>query len=124
MRGAFAMRIIFALMDRDGDGTISLEEFQAAHERIFKAMDADKDGTLTLEEMAGSDRPIVQFERKAAGSRAPSPCEFWQGRRAGADRRKVQSGNPCGDDRDDSIPRQLFHEQIPHIGLYQIQWKT
>jgi Ca2+-binding EF-hand superfamily protein len=43
------MRIIFALMDRDGDGTISLEEFQAAHEHIFKAMDTDKDGTLTLE---------------------------------------------------------------------------
>ena len=35
MRGGFAMRIIFALMDPDGDGTISLEEFQAAHERIF-----------------------------------------------------------------------------------------
>ncbi len=49
--GPFAMRIIFALMDSDGDGTISLEEFQAAHQRIFKAMDADKDGTLTLEEM-------------------------------------------------------------------------
>jgi len=64
------------------------------------------------------------FNSRAAGSRAPSPCEFWQGRRAGADRRKVQSGNPCGDDRDDSIPRQLFHEQIPQIGLYQIQWKT
>ena len=45
------MRIIFALMDGDGDGTISLEEFQAAHARIFKALDADKDGTLTLEEM-------------------------------------------------------------------------
>ncbi len=28
-----AMRFIFALMDSDGDGTISLEEFQAAHER-------------------------------------------------------------------------------------------
>ncbi len=52
MRGPF-MRIIFALMDSDGDGTVSLEEFQAAHERIFKAMDADKDGTLTLEEMQG-----------------------------------------------------------------------
>lgn len=51
MMGPFAMRIIFALMDSDGDGTISLEEFQAAHQRIFKAMDADKDGTLTLEEM-------------------------------------------------------------------------
>jgi len=45
------MRMIFALMDADGDGTISLQEFQAAHERIFKAMDANKDGRLTLEEM-------------------------------------------------------------------------
>jgi hypothetical protein len=53
MGGPFAMRIIFALMDSDGDGTISLEEFQAAHGRIFKAMDVDKDGTLTLEEMQG-----------------------------------------------------------------------
>ena len=42
MRGGFATRIIFALMDPDGDGTISLEEFQAAHERIFKAIDTDK----------------------------------------------------------------------------------
>ena len=47
----FAMRIIFALMDRDGDGTVSLEEFQAAHASIFKAMDADKDGTVSMEEM-------------------------------------------------------------------------
>ena len=45
------MRFIFALMDSDGDGTVSLQEFQAAHEKIFKAMDTDKDGTLTLEEM-------------------------------------------------------------------------
>ena len=41
----------FALMDSDGDGLISLQEFQDAYERIFRAMDADKDGTLTLEEM-------------------------------------------------------------------------
>ena len=47
----FMMRMIFSLMDSDGDGTISLQEFQAAHERIFKAMDANKDGRLTLEEM-------------------------------------------------------------------------
>lgn len=45
------MRIIFALMDSDGDGTVSLQEFQTAHERIFKAMDANKDGVLTLEEI-------------------------------------------------------------------------
>jgi hypothetical protein len=45
------MRIIFALMDPDADGTVSLEEFQAAHEKIFKAMDVDKDGTVSFEEM-------------------------------------------------------------------------
>ncbi|MGJ4929278.1 EF-hand domain-containing protein [Bradyrhizobium sp. HKCCYLS2038] len=45
------MRMVFALVDADGDGTISLQEFQAAHERIFKAMDSNKDGKLTLEEM-------------------------------------------------------------------------
>jgi Ca2+-binding EF-hand superfamily protein len=51
MMGPFAMRMIFPLMDRDGDETVSLEEFQAAHERIFKAMDTEKDGTVTQEEM-------------------------------------------------------------------------
>ena len=45
------MRMIFSLMDSDGDGTISLQEFQAAHERIFKGMDSNKDGRLTQEEM-------------------------------------------------------------------------
>ena len=44
-------RMMFALMDTDGDGTLSLEEFQAAHAKIFKAMDANKDGKLTLEEI-------------------------------------------------------------------------
>jgi hypothetical protein len=44
-------RMIFSLMDSDGDGTISLQEFQAAHERIFKGMDSNKDGRLTQEEM-------------------------------------------------------------------------
>ncbi|WP_376707394.1 hypothetical protein [Bradyrhizobium japonicum] len=37
--------------DADGDGGISLQEFQAAHERIFNAMDGNKDSKLTLEEM-------------------------------------------------------------------------
>jgi len=58
------MRMLFALMDANGDGTISLQEFQAAHERIFKAMDANKDGRLTLEEiqafMHGIRRSIPQ----------------------------------------------------------------
>jgi hypothetical protein len=45
------LRMMFALMDADGDGSVSLDEFKAAHERIFKAMDANKDGRLTPEEM-------------------------------------------------------------------------
>jgi EF hand len=60
----FFMRVIFALMDADGDGTVSLQEFQQAHERLFKAMDTDHDGTLSLEEMEafmhGSKRPAPQ----------------------------------------------------------------
>jgi hypothetical protein len=56
-------RMMFALMD-DGDGEISLQEFQAAHERIFKAMDRNKDGQLTQEEMQafmqGTRRSVPQ----------------------------------------------------------------
>ena len=58
---AVMMRIIFSLMDSDGDGTISLQEFQAAHERIFKAMDANKDGRLTQEEM----QAFMQLTRRS-----------------------------------------------------------
>lgn len=50
MRGPM-MRMFFALIDTDNDGTISLQEWQVAQERIFKAMDTDKDGTVSPEEM-------------------------------------------------------------------------
>jgi len=58
------LRMMFALIDGDGDGTISLQEFQAAHERIFKAMDANKDAKLTEDEieafMHGTGRSTPQ----------------------------------------------------------------
>src|SRR5262249_10633496 len=67
MRRGAAMRFIFALMDSDGDGTVSLQEFQAAHEKIFKAMDTDKDGTITLEEIrafiGGPDKLVAQEQK-------------------------------------------------------------
>ena len=63
MHSGMMMRMLFAMMDSDGDGTVSLQEFQAAHERIFKAMDANKDGVLTLEE-------IQSFMQ---GTRTPAP---------------------------------------------------
>ena len=65
MRGRGGMRIIFALMDTDSDGTVSLQEWQMAHERIFKTMDANKDGLLSLEEiqafMRGVSAPTRQM---------------------------------------------------------------
>jgi hypothetical protein len=63
MHSGVMMRMLFAMMDGDGDGTVSLQEFQAAHERIFRAMDANKDGVLTMEE-------IMAFMQ---GARAPAP---------------------------------------------------
>ena len=56
------MRMMFSLMDADGDGAVSLQKFQAAHERIFRGMDANKDGRLSLEEiqafMQGARRSV------------------------------------------------------------------
>jgi hypothetical protein len=54
--GSMLIRMMFAQMDADGDGKLSLQEFQAAHERIFKATDANKDGFVTLQEMQNSIR--------------------------------------------------------------------
>ena len=51
MMGPAMMRMMLVLMDTDGDGTVSLNEFQAAHERMFKALDANKDGKLTFQEV-------------------------------------------------------------------------
>jgi hypothetical protein len=41
------MRMLFAMMDGDGDGTVSLQEFQAAHERIFEEIQSFLQGTRT-----------------------------------------------------------------------------
>lgn len=63
MGSPMMFRMMFALMD-DGDGEISLQEFQAAHERIFKSMDRNKNGQLTQEEMQafmqGTRRSVPQ----------------------------------------------------------------
>jgi hypothetical protein len=45
------MRIVFALMDGDGDGALSRQELQEAHDRIFNHIDADNDDRVTIEEI-------------------------------------------------------------------------
>ncbi len=42
---------LMAAMDSDNDGAVSLEEFQAMHERMFGYLDADGDELVTVEEM-------------------------------------------------------------------------
>ena len=80
------MRMMLALMDTDGDGAVSLTEFQAAHERMFKAMDADKDGRLTTREMQAffqgegemvqpMTRPAQQGRDRGANSGSNSPAQ-------------------------------------------------
>ncbi|GGK54826.1 EF-hand domain-containing protein [Salinarimonas ramus] len=57
MRGGRGMehgpmtRIMFAVMDADGNGALSLEEVQEFHARIFRAVDADNDGSVTQDEV-------------------------------------------------------------------------
>jgi hypothetical protein len=45
------MKIMFAIIDADGDGALSFEEVMAIHKRIFDGVDADKDGKVTPEEV-------------------------------------------------------------------------
>jgi hypothetical protein len=50
MHGA-GMRMMFAVVDADGDGALSLTEIQDFHGRIFKAVDENSDGKVEMTEI-------------------------------------------------------------------------
>ncbi|MES1928047.1 hypothetical protein SADO_02290 [Salinisphaera dokdonensis CL-ES53] len=43
---------LMPMLDKDGDGMCSRDEFMQAHDRIFRAVDANNDGMLSEAEMA------------------------------------------------------------------------
>ena len=45
------MKVMFALVDTDGDGALSFEEISVVHRRIFNTVDANKDGKVSREEL-------------------------------------------------------------------------
>jgi Ca2+-binding EF-hand superfamily protein len=50
MHGA-GMRMMFAIVDADGDGALSLAEVQEFHGRIFNSVDENGDGNVDMEEI-------------------------------------------------------------------------
>jgi Ca2+-binding EF-hand superfamily protein len=49
--------------DEDGDGAVTIDEFDRAAERVFRAIDVDKDGTLSKEEIDAFRRRIGRVDQ-------------------------------------------------------------
>ncbi len=45
------MKVIFAVVDANGDGALTFDEVTDIHRRLFNGIDANKDGRITFEEM-------------------------------------------------------------------------
>ena len=56
MHGA-GMRIMFAIIDADTNGALSLQEVQDFHRRIFNAVDEDGGGEITIDEIRAFMHP-------------------------------------------------------------------
>ncbi len=70
-------------LDADGDGVVSLQEFQAAGAARFTALDADGDGRISAEEFAAGRRgPARAAADKADGRQAGPRAERMQQFRA------------------------------------------
>jgi hypothetical protein len=53
------MRMMFAIIDADGDGALSLSEVQEFHARIFHAIDENGDGGVEMHEIGTFFHPSI-----------------------------------------------------------------
>jgi len=61
------MRILFAVVDAEGDGGLSIEELNGFQERIFTSIDQEKDGRVTMEEIRDFFDPRGPMDNSNAG---------------------------------------------------------
>src|SRR6476646_4547672 len=61
---------VFAHLDSNHDGRISLSEHGAAEKATFTRMDADHDGKLSAQEMASVHKAMTQVELAAENGEA------------------------------------------------------
>lgn len=50
-RHAAQAKILFAIVDANGDGSLTIDEVNDFHQRIFNAVDQDRNGSVTLAEV-------------------------------------------------------------------------
>ena len=55
----------FKALDTDGDDKLSPDEHAAGAKRMFAAMDADKDGTVTVAEMDAAHKHVTGEETRS-----------------------------------------------------------
>jgi hypothetical protein len=67
---------------------------------------------------------LFNSNEKRLARMLPAVGELRQGKQTGTDYRQDQPGDPCGDDRNDPIRREFFHEQISRTGLHLAKLST
>ena len=67
--GSVMARIIFSLMDADGDGKLTLQEWQAAHERIFNKRQTKTQTCCQIHDLSEQLIQAVQEKGRKTASR-------------------------------------------------------